>query len=243
MIRRRNPDKDIRGLERALHGERSVHNLIQLHHSAYRAGLPGVARPKLMSWWEAASIPTFESGSTLTVIGDPVHPTNVLRLDEVDADVLNGYYKGYEVTVRHYFDRPWLHGPMNTTMAVIVGTGGGGYFPSGRKAYAWMLDSDLMSITTPHDEDQKIRRDEGVATYKPWREDRLILNEYSHLTDLLHDMAESLFLYDEGPYLVDKGRDMCGNCGQEHQIRTRFGHQYYICTDCKGFTSNLMAAE
>jgi len=240
---RRNPDEETRGSERESISEPTVMNLLATQHKRYRSGLPGIGRSKLEAWWEEALEPD-------SIIGEerdgsprpPVHPHSLISPDEPLFHVLFGYFRGYQVSVSHYFEHLHLHKPLTTLMEIVVATGGGSTFPSGRKIIAYLLDSDTLSMVHPRDVeglDYNTRwKVQHHLPHEPWSPDELQINHYKSLLEILLRMAEDLFLYDHRDRLVDDAADLvnreCGNCHQMRQIYVRFGHRYYNCDQCRG---------
>lgn len=219
MKKRRNPDEDLRSLERKVQHERTVANLVKLQLARYRAGLQGIGRPKLHLWFEEAG----------TVLGGAVHPYGLVTPGP-DPNKWHGSYQHYPVVVASYLHQD--RNPMTDIMYVKIGTGRGyGPWPSGHKVEAYLLDSDLLALNCPGDPDYyKISKDK--LPHSPWETDALAPNNFQTLEELLGLMAERLFLFEYGDDLIETHRPQCNNCGQLRQIRQRMGYQYYYCTRC-----------
>ena len=171
-------DTELRYLERLALTERTVPNLVRLQLARYRAGLVGVGRPKLESWWQAAHRVLAEGENR-----PPVHPH---FMGEPNKHRLHGHYTLYNVAFCQYFDQNRI--PETNIAEIILGDRdadrfGSGSFPAGLTVRAFLLDSDTLIMVHPSlDNYYDLLKH---VPHSPWPEDLLEENDYETLEHIL----------------------------------------------------------
>lgn len=216
-------DTELRWLERRALTERTLENLLTLQLARYRAGLQGIGRNKLKSWWDAAHQVLAENGRP------PIHPS---FLGDPDPHKLHGHFELYNVAISQYLDQNRI--PMTNIMEIKVGDRGRDRFddiwPGGPLIIAYLLDADTLVMVYPALGNYYQLRDH--LPHDPWPEDLQELNDYETLPEILEAMAEMLFLHLWGSELVEENAPECDNCGHPREMRHRHGYNYYYCTRC-----------
>jgi len=235
---RRNPDVDIRDLERLVRMEPTTGNLIRLYTAQYRAGLPGMGLEKIRQWWGDAESTLGDPGwiglGGLSAAHYPIHPLDIFgnRLENLNR--WHGYWRGHNPVRIIFLQTMWREPKyMEHRLEIVMGTGRGlGEFPNGYKFQAFLLDSGTLAILPPDygSGTGSSLRDVGLA---PWPIELLQPNTFGSLAGLLDHLGERLFLYERGRDLVSVANQICNNCGHPRVVLEWYGHQYYRCNRCE----------